>query len=68
MNNIDHGEGANLVTPLLMLQWSNNDKNEIKRTTTLQGKYGFNSQDIPIVDEYLTPYDVNGVEFFLPFG
>ena len=47
----------------LNIQWSNNNEKKIDQTTKQRGILGFNSQEIPIVDKYLTRYDVNKVEF-----
>ena len=56
-------QSGKVENKLLRLQWSNNIKNWICHTTRQRGIYGINSQEISIVDKYLTRYDVNKVKF-----
>ena len=49
---------------LISLQWSNNDESVINLMTRQRGIYDFNSQEIPIVDEYLTRYDVERKKYW----
>ena len=58
-NTIDDGtewKSRKCLAQYTMKQWD--DEDEINLMIRQKGIYGINSQEIPIVNEYLTPYDV----------